>query len=90
MHHDADVMVAGHGSLARGTRAIAARALADRAYLDALEAGVGECVRSGLDADATVAKLASLSYAGRDGKPYSTDEWHRANVRLVWNTVAGS
>ncbi len=85
----ADVMVPGHGSIARGSRVMTQRLRADLAYLDALEAGVAAAVQAGRDADATVAELESLKYPGADGKPYSTADWHHANVRLVWGVIAG-
>lgn len=84
----AEVLVPGHGSLARGRRAMLARFDADLAYLDALEAGVEEAFTAGRSADATVGALESMRYPGGSGTPYSTADWHRANVRLVWESRA--
>ncbi len=89
LQREADVMVPGHGALARGSRAMAQRLKADRAYLDALETRVAAAVQAGRDADATVTELDALVYPGSDGKPHSTADWHRANVRIVWGVIAG-
>lgn len=84
----AEVLVPGHGNLARGRRAMLARFDADLAYLDALEAGVEEAVAAGRSVDDTVRALDSMRYPGGSGTPYSTADWHRANVRLVWESRA--
>lgn len=84
----AEVLVPGHGTFGRGRRAMLARFDADLAYLDAVESSVDESRAAGRTIEETTKALESLRYPGGSGKPYSTAEWHRANVRLVWESRA--
>jgi len=78
-----ELLVPGHGSIARGAEAALARVRRDLGYLDALEAGVREARRAGLALEETQARLAVLDYLGK-GAAYPMDDVHRGNVRITW------
>jgi glyoxylase-like metal-dependent hydrolase (beta-lactamase superfamily II) len=78
-----ELLVPGHGAVARGSEAALARVARDLDYLDALETGVREARRSGLTLEETQARLAALDYLGK-GTAYPMDDVHRGNVRITW------
>jgi len=83
-----DALVPGHGAIALGREAVAARIEADLGYLDALEAGVQTARAAGLSLAATQEKLAEMNYVGKDSTIYSTAEMHRDNVTFAWESAA--
>ncbi len=78
-----ETLVPGHGSVARGAPACAARIARDLQYLHALETGVREARGRGRTLEETQAALASMDYTGRDAD-YSMRDVHRNNVRFAW------
>jgi glyoxylase-like metal-dependent hydrolase (beta-lactamase superfamily II) len=82
-----EILVPGHGSIARGAEAVLGRLRRDLAYLDALESGVREARDAGLTVAETEARLASLEHPAREA-PGMT-EVHRENVRIAWERTSG-
>ena len=81
-----ELLVPGHGAVARGAEAALERVRRDLGYLDALEAGVGEARRAGLTLEEAQARLAALDYLGK-GAAYPMDDVHRGNVRVTWERL---
>ena len=85
---DVETLVPGHGRIARGRAAVLERIERDLGYLDALEQGVEEARRAGLDLAAAQARLGALDYVGK-GAATPMDDVHRGNVRIAWERAAG-
>jgi len=85
-----EALVPGHGAIVVGAPDVAARVNADLDYLDALERGVGETRRAGLTLEAAQARLAEMTYVGKDSASYPTNEMHRDNVKFAWDAPAPS
>lgn len=81
-----ELLVPGHGTIARGAEAALARVRRDLGYLDALEAGVREARRAGLTLEQTQARLAAMDYLGK-GAAYPMDDVHHGNVRIAWERM---
>jgi glyoxylase-like metal-dependent hydrolase (beta-lactamase superfamily II) len=78
-----ETLVPGHGSVARGAAASAARLERDTRYLAMLEGAVREARARGRTLEEAQAALEGMDYTGRDAD-YSMRDIHRANVRFAW------
>lgn len=75
-----EVLIPGHGSIARGSAAVAARLNADLAYLSALERAVTAAQRDGAGLDEVRERLADMPIVGRDDPEYPTGPVHEQNL----------
>jgi glyoxylase-like metal-dependent hydrolase (beta-lactamase superfamily II) len=78
-----ETLVPGHGSIARGAPAGAARRARDTLYLAMLEASVREARARGRTLEEVQSALEGMDYTGRDAD-YSMRDIHRANVGYAW------
>ena len=86
-HERIELLVPGHGSVARGRANVYQRVLNDIAYLRKLEARVGEAFAQGLPLAQTQERLADMDYLGKDAE-YAMNDVHRGNVRFTWQGLA--
>ena len=81
-----ETLVPGHGSVAVGVAACAARLARDTLYLRMLEAGVREGRERGRTLAEARAALEVMDYTGKDAA-YSMRKVHQDNVRLAWDNL---
>jgi glyoxylase-like metal-dependent hydrolase (beta-lactamase superfamily II) len=86
-HEHIEVLVPGHGSVARGRAAVYQRVLNDIAYLRKLEERVSQAFKEGLTVEQTQERLAQMDYLGKDAA-YAMNDVHRGNVRFTWQGLA--
>jgi glyoxylase-like metal-dependent hydrolase (beta-lactamase superfamily II) len=85
-----EVIVPGHGALARGQDAVRERFRADLDYLTVIERAARDARARGLDAEAFAASLAGMEYAGKTNPEYPTAKLHHRNVLLAYQVAAAS
>jgi glyoxylase-like metal-dependent hydrolase (beta-lactamase superfamily II) len=78
-----EVVVPGHGSIARGAAEALARIRRDLGYLDQLARGVRAARAAGLSLERTLERLDAMDYLGK-GAAYSMTPSHHDNVRRVY------
>ena len=89
--HDAiEVVVPGHGAVARGREAVLARLRCDLDYLRALEAGVSAAHARGHSLDAARETLAPMDYTGRGSATYPTEAFHLENIEFAYRGLIAS
>lgn len=82
-----EVLVPGHGHVARGTETIRVRIAEDIAYIDRLRMVIGGKLGDGIDEDAAVAVCRSMQYRGKGGWP-PMNKVHENNVRTIYQALS--
>lgn len=81
-----ETLVPGHGPIARGATACAARLARDLDYLTRLESGVRDARARGLSVDDAQGELEAMDYVGKNAE-YSMNDVHRDNIRLAYESI---
>jgi glyoxylase-like metal-dependent hydrolase (beta-lactamase superfamily II) len=85
-----EILIPGHGSLARGQAAVLERLDKDEDYLRRLESGVGEALAAGMALEAAQQRLSGLEYGGRKVDDAQLEQ-HATNVAFTYRGLgAGS
>lgn len=83
-----ELLIPGHGAIARSSAEALERVRRDLRYLDDLEGGVRAAVRAGLSLEHTVASVAAMDLsAWRPDPVVALAELHRGNVRQVYEEL---
>lgn len=83
-----EVIVPGHGAVARGRDAVIERFRRDLDYLKALESGVRDAVAKKMSLEAAKQSLAAIEYTGKRSSEYPNEPLHMENVEQVFGTHA--
>jgi glyoxylase-like metal-dependent hydrolase (beta-lactamase superfamily II) len=78
-----ELLIPGHGSIARGRDAVLERLHRDLAYLEVLERAARAALREGLAPEAAAERLLAMEYPGRGLNGRDTAPQHRTNVEHV-------
>ncbi len=84
-HGAIEILVPGHGAIARGSDAVQARFHHDLDYLHALADGIRAALAAGLDREAAIERVMAMEYTGKNGQPWPMAEVHRENAGHAWN-----
>lgn len=83
-----EVIVPGHGGVARGRSAVVERFRRDLDYLKALESGVRDAVAKKLSHEAAKQSLAAMEYTGKRSTEYPNEPMHMENVEQAYRALA--
>jgi hydroxyacylglutathione hydrolase len=82
-----EVLVPGHGAIARDKEAVLGRLGRDLSYLQRLEQAVAAARREGLSEEGTLERLSGLEYGGRKPDDSALED-HRSNVAFTYRGLA--
>jgi glyoxylase-like metal-dependent hydrolase (beta-lactamase superfamily II) len=80
-----ELLVPGHGAIARGRDAVVARFRHDLDYLRELSDGIRTALSAGLNRDAAIERVMAMEYTGKHGQPWPMVDVHRENAGHAWN-----
>lgn len=82
-HGAIEIVIPGHGAVARGKDAVLERFRRDLAYLEALDHGVREAAAQGQPIEAIERTLAAMDYTGKRSTTYPNEPLHLENIRIA-------